>query len=327
MVDVGSDKWLAKQLSVGESCLEKAYCVLDDGRQIHYLRWRRKPLNVKNWDVIPATLLVHGAAANAYWYGYFAPLLFNEAKGFDIIAISNSGNGDSSNLNSYSVSDWADETLNVARTLKLFRAAKPKVVAHSFGCFIATYMFLRSGDLFSGLVLIDCPISEFDVDVKVGPTPNGEQLRFKPHIHKTTTPGERFRLMPDQPIKHPALVKHVAEQSSVKVLQGFHWKGDPDRDLKMIHTKHPLITGEKLLNINKTKCKVGYIYGTETAIVKSKAGNFIPYVYKSLSPYIPVIPIESAGHHVWLDKPVECAAAVILLFEKFDDTHLAFSSL
>lgn len=118
-----------------------------------------KSINCLRWGASKtkrALILVHGGSAHAAWYRMVAPFFLNE---FDVVAVSNSGNGDSSHCERYAVQDWADEIIQVARKLQLFNTGvrpAPYLVCHSLGCYVGSEVALRlPSATFGGIVLVD----------------------------------------------------------------------------------------------------------------------------------------------------------------------------
>src|SRR5580698_4422257 len=73
-----------------------------DGARIHYLRWGDRAK--------PGLLLVHGNAANAYWWSFIAPFLARE---YNVAAMDLSGMGDSDWRADYSMEQFVQEQLAV----------------------------------------------------------------------------------------------------------------------------------------------------------------------------------------------------------------------
>ena len=72
----------------------------------------------------PGLLLLHGNSAHADWYSFIGPLL---KAGRRVVAMSFSGAGGSGWRTQYSVAQWADEALGVARQVGAANSPKLKV--------------------------------------------------------------------------------------------------------------------------------------------------------------------------------------------------------
>ena len=87
---------------------------------IHVLHWRGQcppsGPGLGQSPPRPTIVLLHGSGANCHWYSFVAPLLLDA---YDVVAISNSGNGRSKWCDAYSPRSWADEVVMVLERLHL----------------------------------------------------------------------------------------------------------------------------------------------------------------------------------------------------------------
>lgn len=328
-------EWLPEQLRLA-SAHEEQGRVTFEGTEVHYLRWRKLPSSgTATWDDVQPLVLVHGGGANGYWWKFLAPALFSEDAGFDIVAPTFSGSGESGWRDDYSLRQWGDEVLHVATELFAAgsgsRRPRPIVVAHSLGGLVMSGAALRQGELLGGLVCMDNPIfkatgSVFGNVIKGIKDSEGKAAELEeggdreaPIVHPNEdSPYQRFVLKPKQPIRHRVLTDFIAEASCVRLEApntGWFWKGDPNRGRRVMANREGLLTTDEYVHINKTKCRVAYVFGKESALVQ---GTMLTNILADMAPHMPVIGIPSAAHHLWLDEPIATASvlASILAFWK-----------
>ena len=178
----------------------------DGSVDIHCLRWGSSSKNTKR-----GLVLVHGGGATAHWYRFIAPFFASE---FDVVAITNSGNGDSGlRKASYSLKNWSKEILVCSEKLGLLRDDRPRpyIVAHSLGSYV-TVNLLRGVDFpdacakFGGVIFADNAIRPYELSKTVHE--QVLELRSKdPNMKPRTgwninppsiTPFSRFKLRPYQ---------------------------------------------------------------------------------------------------------------------------------
>ena len=140
------------------------------------------PLEVLAWGRVgdPGVLLLHGNGAHADWYSFIAPLLL---PGRRVVAMSFSGMGRSGWRTQYSVSQWADEALEVAQATGLMAGpGAPVVVGHSFGGFVTLNLAARHGAHFGRALVVDAPLRP----------PGRDQRAHRPDIARAAAaPGQR----------------------------------------------------------------------------------------------------------------------------------------
>ena len=88
---------------------------------------------------------MHGGGANANWWDFVAPFLTDT---YDVVALSNSGNGDSGWRDAYSIDKWAQEVVRVCEHARYFdarRAGRPLVVSHSLGVYVTLTLAYSMG--------------------------------------------------------------------------------------------------------------------------------------------------------------------------------------
>ena len=94
------------------------------GTEIYYEVWGERDL--------PGIVLIHGSNAHLEWWRFVAPYLADQ---FRVAAFDLSGNGLSGWRRTYTGELYAEETWAVCQAAAL--GARPLVVGHSFGGFVA----------------------------------------------------------------------------------------------------------------------------------------------------------------------------------------------
>eukprot|EP01006_Ploeotia_vitrea_P029227 TRINITY_DN61806_c0_g1_i1.p2 TRINITY_DN61806_c0_g1~~TRINITY_DN61806_c0_g1_i1.p2 ORF type:complete len:324 (+),score=23.46 TRINITY_DN61806_c0_g1_i1:18-989(+) len=305
------EAWLQQQLRAGSPFIESNFCEVEQ-TSLHYLRWRSKP-EATDWSDIRGIVLLHGGGANAYWWEFLAPMLFQK-EGFDILAVTNSGNGDSGHRESYSTLQWGEEVVACAKKLGLITEGrkKPFLVGHSLGGIIMTVTLSQlEGCDFAGYVSMDHIIRSWDSPSRIPATP----FKSAPVKHPYSDPPvKRFVLAPSQSVVHQCLVDFIAQRSHVKEENKWYWKGDFNRRPKMLVSlsKTPPL-GNMLVQINEKKCPVVFVIGEKSAIMKPNQE-----ATQQLRAHLPVVAIPDCQHHLWLDDPVATASVLRAIFAMWE---------
>lgn len=242
----------------------------------------------------PPVLLVHGSGAHRGWWYLVVPHLV--AAGLRVIALDLSGHGDSGHRDDYDAGVWGEELLAVAGP------GRPLLVAHSLGGRLGVLTAAAHPAAFAGLVLIDTPLRpppSYQAALAAG------RLRRRPREQRRHADREelvaRFRLAPPQPHPPGEVMRAVAERG-VRELDGmWAWKHDQGG--------FPGLYGPELLAAAAgLRLPVSYVYGAESALVNADEAEFV----RNLVPgEVPVVPVAGGRHHLSLDRPAECAAAVV----------------
>jgi pimeloyl-ACP methyl ester carboxylesterase len=172
---------------------------------IHCLRWGSSKTK-------RGLVFVHGGGANAFWYKFVGAFFANE---FDVVAITNSGNGDSGHRKQcYTMKNWSYEILACCEKLGLLTADRPRpfIVAHSLGTYV-TINLLRGVDFppevcdkFGGVILADGAIRPYALSKTIqervlqirSKDPNLKPREQWPVNPPTVSPLARFKLRPFQ---------------------------------------------------------------------------------------------------------------------------------
>ena len=144
-------------------------------------------------------LFLHGAGAHAGWWSFIAP--FFAAQGRRVAALTWSGMGGSAWRERYGFDTYAAEAVAAARHAGLFaHAARPDLVAHSFGGAIACHLAASAdGARFGRIVVADAAVRP------PGRRWSGPPWRTNPNrLYPTEAAAlARFRLAPPQDCAKP----------------------------------------------------------------------------------------------------------------------------
>ncbi|PXW28781.1 UNVERIFIED_CONTAM: pimeloyl-ACP methyl ester carboxylesterase [Williamsia faeni] len=241
-------------------------------------------------------LLVHGSGAHRWWWYLLLPQLV--AAGLRVISFDLSGHGDSGHRSEYGAEVWGEEILAV---MAATGSSRPVVVGHSLGGRLTLMTADAHPDAFAGLVLIDTPLRpppSYRAAVAAGRRQRARQDR---RYHSREEAMARFRLVPPQP--HPAPeVMHTLAVNGVREVEGmWTWKYD--------QCVMPAFYGPELLAAAATvRIPLRYVYGACSALVTDNEADF---VRAHVAGEVKVVRIADSFHHLSLDRPAECAAAII----------------
>jgi pimeloyl-ACP methyl ester carboxylesterase len=250
-----------------------------DGARIAYRAWG------KSGD--PSVVLVHGGAANSAWWDHVAPFLAVEHR---VLAIDLSGHGSSEHRQDYSLDTWADEVLAVAGHES---DARPVIIGHSMGGFVALTAARHHGPDVRGVAAIDSPVREMSPEAREWLKNTSRLPRHRVHPDKETVVA-RFKSLPDdEGLEY--IRRHIAEESVRKVEGGWSWAFDPQIFLSSQMEPEDLAAA-----------------GCEVALVRGERGmattDITESVAEILGGHVPVTLVPDAGHHIMLDQPIALIA-------------------
>ena len=206
--------------------------------------------------------------------------------------------GDSAWRESYSFSAFAEDPIAVLEHAGAFdAAAKPVIVAHSFGGAIARITAVRHGARLGGVMIADTPLSPPKAE-DGGP----KEQEVRPHkVYPTVEAAlERFRLAPSQPCENLFIVDYIARQSLKAVPGGVTWKFDPTVWTRF--DREPVMG-----RLADAACPVAYLFGVNSRLVPPHEAAA---VREAVPPGTPVVEVPEAAHHLMLDQPLAFVAAV-----------------
>jgi len=243
----------------------------------------------------PGLILVHGGVAHKGWWDFIAPFF---TPYYRVLALDLSGMGQSDWRDSYDMETYADEVLACAKAAGIFdAAAKPWLVGHSFGGFVAMGFAARHGATIQGAVVVDSPVRSADKQRRNSPPSRGGK------IYDTMDEAlARFRLLPSQPCENLFLVDHIARHSLKQVEGGWTWRFDPELWMKMRYDMRAAIEV-----LNEFKCPVTLIRGEQSSLLNDELWKFMQQAFPK-GPHHLSIP--RAQHHVLLDQPLALVAAL-----------------
>jgi pimeloyl-ACP methyl ester carboxylesterase len=262
-----------------------------DGARIHYETWGEAGA--------PGVVLIHGSNAHLQWWRFVAPYL---ARKYRVAALDLSGNGDSDHRDHYSGEQLAAEVWAVCEAAQL--GERPFVVGHSFGGFVALQTAHYHGDRLGGVIFNDFTVRPPEDYVEWGLRAEREgrtePRRLRVYDDLETAVG-RFRLMPEQPIRHPGVHRWLAEQSLKQVDGGWTWKFDPNlfEHLEMGRDQRDRFAG--------LACRSGVILGEHSADDGARSG---PYMREITNGILPILTIPHTHHHMMFEEPLALTMAI-----------------
>ena len=234
----------------------------------------------------PGVVLVHGGAAHSGWWDHVAPLL----TGHRVVALDLTGHGASDRRSAYDPLLWAREVVAAAAAEEL---ARPVVIGHSMGGWVAVTVGVEHPADVSGVVVIDSPLND--------QPPDEERLRERRRPHRVYPAVEeamaRFRTLPPQEVLLPFVREHVARGSLRPVEGGWTWAFDPDFFGTRLRLRD-LLPGVRV-PLTLLRCEHGLV---SAAMAADMAGL--------VDGALPVVELPDAGHHPMLDQPLALVAAL-----------------
>lgn len=251
----------------------------------------------------PGLLFLHGNGAHADWWRFIAPFFVDDWR---VGALSWSGMGRSDWRAAYSLDLHVEEMMAAAQAIGLFRsAAKPWIVAHSFGSGVALMAAASAlGERFAGLVIVDSGIL---IDI-LGIPIAGRRAWTNPGYATLKDGMARFRLRPEQRCDNDFLLDFIARHSLTERPDAdgstrWHWNFDPSADTTrgtdhLVHTR---------ARISGARCPLAFIWGDRSKLM-------LPSVVALTMQAAPAgtrwVEVPDAGHHLMLDQPLAFVAAL-----------------
>jgi pimeloyl-ACP methyl ester carboxylesterase len=254
--------------------------------RIHYLVWNPSEGPVADRPL----LLIHGSAAHAHWWSHIAPLLATNRR---VAALDLSGHGDSDHRTSYSIEQWADETLAVAAEIDEGHGVT--LLGHSIGGHVAISVTVRSPELIAGTITCETLLRPPEGVCRARDV-RGTR-RYHPSRLAVT---QRFRPLPPQAGTLDFVAARIAAHSVRQWQDGWSWKFDVVRLANSVVTT-PL---EKL--VPKVTRPFALIHSEHGLVTADDVLRFVEIAGHPM----PALELPSSGHHPMLDQPLALVTAV-----------------
>ena len=258
----------------------------------------------ETWGEIgnPGVVLIHGSNAHLEWWRFTAPFL---ADRFRVAALDLSGNGDSGWRERYSGKLFADEVWAVCQAAEL--GAMPYVVGHSFGGYVALETgHDHSADL-GGILFMDFTTAPPEQYLEWGMRAEREGVqpgrKLRVYEDKDTALG-RFRLIPEQPGVHPAVLRHMAEYGLKQVDGGWTWKFDP---ALFDHLEMGIEQRDKFAGL---ACPSALLLGERS---DDEGAFFADHMLEITGGLLPAVTVPGTYHHLMFDDPLSVATTTKML--------------
>ena len=257
-------------------------------------------INYRVWGPAgaPGVVLVHGSNAHLEWWRFVAPFLADQ---FRVAALDLSGNGDSGWRETYSGELFAKETFAVAQAAGL--GDKPFVVGHSFGGYVALETGHLFGDRLGGIIMNDFTVSAPETYTEWGRRAEreGKTKRGTRVYEDQDAALARFRFIPEQPNRFPAVTDYIARASLRPVDGGWTWKFDPTLfdDLEMGVAQRDKFAG--------LPCPSAVVLGEHST---DSGAQDAPYMMEISAGLLPVIEIPNTYHHMMFEEPLALTMAI-----------------
>ena len=266
-----------------------------EGVNIHFETWGESGR--------PGIVLVHGSNAHLEWWRFVAPYLADQ---FRVAALDSSGNGHSGWRQRYSGRVLAEEVRAVCQAAQL--GARPFVVGHSFGGFVALETGRLYGSELGGILFLDYTTAPPEQYLEWGMRASREGVRAgrttRVYANRATILG-RFRLIPEQDNVHPALMAYMAEKSIKQADGGWTWKFDPTL------FDHLEMGVDQRDNFLALPCRTAVILGEHSTDEGARYGEYMADLSGGA---LPVFRIPGTHHHLMFDEPLAVVAAIKATF-------------
>lgn len=257
-------------------------------------------INFETWGDTnsPGVVLIHGSNAHKEWWRFVAPFLADQ---FRVAAIDLSGNGDSGWRERYSGEMFAREVWEVCGAAHL--GERPFVIGHSFGGWVALQTAHYYGHEMAGVILNDFTVApperymEWGMRVEREGVEPSRATRVYPDMD---TAMGRFRFVPEQPTRFPAVIDYIGRNGLRKVDGGVTWKFDPGMYdyLEMGTDQQARFAG--------LKCRAAVVTGELTEDEGAFEGDYMRTLCKG---GLPVFELPGCHHHMMFEEPLALAMA------------------
>ena len=249
----------------------------------------------------PGVVLVHGSNANREWWRFVAPFLADQ---FRVAAFDLSGNGDSGWRDRYTGEVFAAEAMAVveAAGLTSHDRVRPAVVGHSFGGYVALEAGYRYGEALAGTLFCDyticAPEDWQEWGGRAEASGPARPTRVYPELEAALG---RFRLLPDQPARFPAVQAHIARTALREVKGGWTWKFDPS----LFDTI--ALGDDQYEKYRAMVCRSALILGEHSTDEGAQTADYMAGLQDDR---LAVVELPGTHHHFMFDEPIATVAAI-----------------
>jgi pimeloyl-ACP methyl ester carboxylesterase len=271
--------WLARALSQPGT----ARAIDAPGGHQHCLTWNADAI------ALPGLLFVHGYRCHAHYWDAIAPAF---AASHRVVAMDLPGMGDSAHRQRYDAQGFSDAIATVITATGLGPAI---VVGHSYGGSRALRAAAEHPTLVRHVIAVDSICRVHD-EKQTAAAPRRRTDSYPDYASAC----RHFRLTPEQPCDHPALLDHVARHSIGPVPGGWLWKFDP----ALPAGPHE---GDMTTLLGRLQIPVDYLRGEFSPLISREfASEIVARLPRGRGP------VELAGsyHYPMLDQPLGLVTAL-----------------
>lgn len=240
----------------------------------------------------PPLLCVHGGAAHAHWYDYFAGEFTRD---FHVRALDQRGHGDSpwAEPPDYTTPRMAADLHEVAEALDLRDYV---MVAHSMGGQIALNYAVRHPGRLARLVVVDSTLRLSPERLALMHARGARQSSYGTLDELVA----RYKLMPAGSTAPPEVAQHLARHAGRPSADG-RWRHKFDRNVYAQRGSIDLVGLLARLTVPTLLVK---------AAINPRITPEIVAEVKATAPQVDVVEVAGAGHHVMLDEPAVLAREI-----------------
>jgi pimeloyl-ACP methyl ester carboxylesterase len=248
------------------------------GLRLHYLDYGTEGL--------PAILCVHGGAAHAHWFDFFAPGFIAD---YHVRAIDLRGHGDSPWMEppGYTYPLYASDLAQVVERLGLHEVI---LIGHSMGGMVSIVFTAAHPERVRALIVVDSSMRMTEDRVAVlrdvGSRPGSSYATYEEFL-------QRYRLRPAGTTAAPEIIRHLAERSGRQLPDG-RWTHKFDRHVYGQREAIDSLPYWSQITVPTLLVKGG------------RSQRISPQLFaevKARCPQAELAEVPHSDHHVFLDNP------------------------
>lgn len=244
-------------------------------------------------------VLLHGGSAHARWWDFVVPHLGD----VHAYALDLRGHGDSdAATGDYAIGDYASD---VGAMIEHFALARPLLVGHSFGSFVALRHALDDPDSASGLVLVDGRASFGESGSRAMRLLGMLGAAEYPTLEEAVS---KFRPLPKATIASPEVLRHVASHG-FREQQG-RWMTKFDRASLGAHEPFDLRG-----RLGELEVPVLIVRGEHSTVLSAASARKLADACRDAM----LVELPGCHHHLPIDRPDLLGQAIRGLLRKLDD--------